>query len=101
MAAVVELRSSWYNIKGDPKGFANVWMSRATPRFLPFTEVGKTAVDVREHGHLKFGFGCFKLQMPFRYKANQYRRLEFMGAVRVEIWMWEPEACSLGEITRG
>lgn len=76
------LRSSWHDIKGDPKGFANVWRSRTTPRFLPFPEVGKMAVDAREHGHLEFGFGCFKLQMPFRYRADQCRRLEFMGAVR-------------------
>lgn len=72
----------WYNIKGEPKGFANVGMSGATPRFLPFTEVGKMAVGAREHGHLKFGFGRFKLQTSFKYKSKSVQASRDHGSCR-------------------
>lgn len=38
-----------------------------TPRLFPFTEVGEMAVDAREDVNLKYGFGCFKFQVPFRH----------------------------------
>lgn len=58
---MVGLKSSWYNIKGDSKGSANgldVKGVEDDSRFLPFTEVGKVAVDARKHVRLKCGFGC-------------------------------------------
>lgn len=56
--------------EGEPKDQLMVCMSRGlrmTPRFLLFTEIGKMAVETREHINLKSGFGCFKFQMPFKH----------------------------------
>lgn len=39
---------------------------RTTPRFFPFTAVGKMAADTREDVNLKYGFRSLKFQMPFR-----------------------------------
>lgn len=40
--------------------------SRTTPRFFPFTAVGKMAADTREDVNLKYSFGSLKFHMPFR-----------------------------------